>query len=1753
MAKILSSVVGNQITKQRVKAEFTFTINGTDFSSDLMNWNISNNKNFGSASANFVLGNQTGKFGEGGASKIEVGDVIQLTEKFEGDTEDWNRFYGVVEQRSITKAAGERAINITCLDYISTLQNLDIDLEVEGTKAEITDETLDPNYLPAPNDSLAQLFDMDNNSIAQDPAPILLIRDKNHSTDDPQYDGFEVLYDVGQVKLGSPLNALYNYDLIARSYWFYTSGVFVEDILETILTQVDGYGKYLFGEDSAAAVITNHLTETFYNVEGSGLPDYMVPNYTVSTIEIRHQVTSAVTAGDTSIQLDSTDGLPTSGTGTINGDTFTWSSLGSANTLEGVSGVLAHPENSYFKYEKEYDAGQVWYLSYSNLTTDLTISDFNFPSSSTIDYIDKRYGRIILDSAISTSTIATCTSDYTFKTLQATGIELNKISFRAREIPNRYEAINKLRQYIAPNYIIRTIGNNKIWSSYLTQKVNHDYTVNLVQNANYLEDEDLYTRVKMWGKNDNPTNLLFGDSIDFVTTGETYKALATQTELVKTGDSGNYWVYGNLLSDAGYINLDTIVPKLYINGIPVDNTSHQLAQMPVVIDVTTRTETRSGCHGISKEQYVKQHTYYYYKVRFAHTNIEPSQPIYLYNAFGVLVKTISPGDGNMDYGRGVWHAPGSEQNSTLESISTASYSVFYSTASIDIDYDNVRFKINKQILPNPDASTVTATFEYWTVMTPVEDIASIVDGRWDTQVQTEFFSEPPSGYNYAIVDMGSVQTVQALDIVAGFYKPDEIRKFDIDMRLTLHYSTDGTTYRNISDATKNFSMAGGESVSFEEDDLGIGFQARYIKIILENVKKISFGDGVWVVAFTEISAYGDVVLSSNATLIPCATLESSVSPSDTEITVDSTAYFTNPGADVFDFSGDITISVTPTSTYSETNIITYSGDLDLVFTILSATEFTAAPPQEFTYTGTLSFSVTPTSSYQQEGIYSYAGTTSFSVTPTSTTAYEEVFTYAGDLDAVFTILSSTTYTPAPSGGTEFTYSGALTITFTIASTYETTTPITVTFQEGVDSYTGTTDTQLYKSGADTNYGTTTTLKVCNQFGSGVFSSLIKFDVSSIPATATITSATLTLTMDSTNFHGGTWGFYRCFKPWVESTATWNDWDGPNSEWGTAGCDNTNDSGVDNSGDGTGDDRTATAFDTSSANTSTIDIDFATPVQNWVDGSWDNNGVAIDCIGTISDGADFRSSEHATTSQRPKLVVVYETAATEFTYSGDITVTFTIASSIDVDNIYSGDLSMSVTPASTTSFEEVWEYTGTLSFSVTPSSSTVLEAGGTEFTYSGDLDVALTPSSTYHFAQGLFYDTFTESTNTELSLHAPDTGFGYEKVRGVVGGSPDLGSGSDLTVSGASDTLSGLSSPASFSDGAIYKILIDSGESLPADASISADIPDSPPGADDLMHLCLRVQDIDNMYILTFNQDSSQMYKLVSNTLTAIGSAGGSVVDDDHVEFRIVGNTLSFYINGNLEQSTTDSSITAAGTPGIGMGELESGTSDVASCQFDHLRVQTVGTPDTIAFDTSGTGTGTSMSFSIGSGANRMLVVGIGSETAGDIDDVTYDGVSMTKVAEVDPESAGTCAMFYMLEADLPSSGSHTVSVTYGSASDPANKLIGCMSLENVKQEAPEASETHTIGSGQTISKAITTLTDNAWVVSVVFSGDTGSYTAQGTGQTERFDFNTGATAKLAGSANVVASAGSYTVQWLDSDSNPFRQGLVAISVAPNGS
>lgn len=87
------------------------------------------------------------------------------------------------------------------------------------------------------------------------------------------------------------------------------------------------------------------------------------------------------------------------------------------------------------------------------------------------------------------------------------------------------------------------------------------------------------------------------------------------------------------------------------------------------------------------------------------------------------------------------------------------------------------------------------------------------------------------------------------------------------------------------------------------------------------------------------------------------------------------------------------------------------------------------------------------------------------------------------------------------------------------------------------------DARLYKAQADTNYGTSAIAVGKSSATTYIYRSLIKFDLSSIPSTATVSSATMSLYYYSGTDGGGsnTIKIYRQLKDWVESQCTWNSY------------------------------------------------------------------------------------------------------------------------------------------------------------------------------------------------------------------------------------------------------------------------------------------------------------------------------------------------------------------------------------------------------------------------------------------------------------------------------------------------------------------------------------------------------------------------------------------------------------------------------------
>ena len=161
-------------------------------------------------------------------------------------------------------------------------------------------------------------------------------------------------------------------------------------------------------------------------------------------------------------------------------------------------------------------------------------------------------------------------------------------------------------------------------------------------------------------------------------------------------------------------------------------------------------------------------------------------------------------------------------------------------------------------------------------------------------------------------------------------------------------------------------------------------------------------------------------------------------------------------------------------------------------------------------------------------------------------------------------------------------------------------------------------------------------------------------------------------------------------------------------------------------------------------------------------------------------------------------------------------------------------------------------------------------------------------------------------------------------------------------------------------------------------------------------------------------------------------------------------------------------------------------------------------------DTTGTGNALTLSWShtLVAGSNRMVVVSVGIENGADavLSSVTYGGQTMTSAVTDQTGTSGyiyLTALFYILEANLPSDGSNTVAITYtGTATSP--EINGwCGQYTGVTQGLPEATDSTLWTTGTSIANTISPST-NAWVISAVGYGNALSST-HGQGQVEVHD------------------------------------------------
>ncbi|CAM3368943.1 DNRLRE domain-containing protein [Corallococcus sp. ZKHCc1 1396] len=196
-------------------------------------------------------------------------------------------------------------------------------------------------------------------------------------------------------------------------------------------------------------------------------------------------------------------------------------------------------------------------------------------------------------------------------------------------------------------------------------------------------------------------------------------------------------------------------------------------------------------------------------------------------------------------------------------------------------------------------------------------------------------------------------------------------------------------------------------------------------------------------------------------------------------------------------------------------------------------------------------------------------------------------------------------------------------------------PVTVSFQEQVAptaAYTGASDATLLQNTPTVNLGADALIRLDRDYptSSGKISNgLLRFDVSAIPANATVQSVRLSVNVRNSTTGEG-YFVHAAGRAWVEAQATWNNATS-STAWSTAGASGAADRG-------------ATSFATllpGVTGSYGVDLNAAgvAAVQGWVQGAGTNHGFVLDAI-TNMDGLELDSSEAAIAANRPKLTVTY---------------------------------------------------------------------------------------------------------------------------------------------------------------------------------------------------------------------------------------------------------------------------------------------------------------------------------------------------------------------------------------------------------------------------------------------------------------------------------------------------------------------------------
>ena len=460
--KRLSSIAETKIASKNIAIESNILVNDSIIL-DVQSFSYSIDKSFGIASFTFSVVNREQLYSVGGKKEIKQGDNVKVQRSIildDGSKETFETNWKVRQVNPSTKST-EDIIEVTCLDFLVKAGETDIDLGlIEGTKTNVHDMPGESYNLGVP-----------------------LVESSPHPDTLPA--NFAQFFDFGY------------YDTCTTPYF-----IPVENIAPWPAPIIRFVQKTTGEKSISENFEVNYETGQLILPVPICMDDFevwAVFSYYSSGLRVEDIIKQI---------LLEPDGY---------GNTI-YSSGDFETTLNQAT------NKSTDNLIRDIINTKKWWLAFSNILDTLTEEDFSIPvGGGSIIEINEESGCIILENEISSSSNVICTKDYTFNTLQYTGIDIPFIRLSHMEIANRFDAINKVKEYIAPNYVLMTLGDNKLWGRYLSQKAyinsdpkkGADYKLDLIGSISYNLDEDIYTHVKVFGKSNNPHNIMQEPSVAY--------------------------------------------------------------------------------------------------------------------------------------------------------------------------------------------------------------------------------------------------------------------------------------------------------------------------------------------------------------------------------------------------------------------------------------------------------------------------------------------------------------------------------------------------------------------------------------------------------------------------------------------------------------------------------------------------------------------------------------------------------------------------------------------------------------------------------------------------------------------------------------------------------------------------------------------------------------------------------------------------------------------------------------------------------------------------------------------------------------------------------------------------------------------------------------------------------------------------------------------------------------------------------------